>query len=84
LEVTERYRSISSQINAPPDYRALFDPDLAVQEAKQSPYSPGWQQHFDYVVVLSVGRAEHLDGLASLPLVLIGKTAIGALYQIMR
>ena len=84
LEVTDAYRSISSQTNAPPDYRALYDPILAANEAKQSPYFPGWQQHFDYVVVLSAGRAEHLDGLDSLPLVLIGKTDIAALYRVVR
>jgi hypothetical protein len=84
LEVTDADRGLSMPIGIPPDYRALFDPGLAAQEVKDSPYLAHWEQNFDYVVILNAGRANYISGLDTLPLGLVGKTDIAALYRILR
>jgi len=64
------------------DYRLLAAPQIPAEALIEAPYLASWQSNFDFVVVVSVLRAEHLDAFDTLPLTLVKKTPIAALYKI--
>jgi len=84
LKVAAPYRDLAAPFGVPPDYRALADPAIMRDELKSAPYLADWQKTFDYVVVLSSGRARHLDLLQHAPLTLLGKTDIASLWKVQR
>jgi hypothetical protein len=69
-------------VRPPPDYRLLAHTPLPADALYVAPYLSDWVANFDFVVVLSSGRAKHLDELDDLPLTLIKKTDIATLYSI--
>ena len=83
LAVAPAYQALITPGGLPLDYRDLI-PGHSPESPAIAAYLEGWNQKFDYVVVLSAGRAGQLDQLAQAPLTQIGKTDIAALYAVRR
>ena len=60
----------------------LTTPPLSQEVLRKAPYLLDWPNNFDFVVVISTGCSEHLDAFDALPLSLVEKTDVAALYKI--
>jgi hypothetical protein len=84
LKLTDAYRHLGVPFGVPPDYRLLYDPVIRGQENSYAPYTRDWQTNFDYVAILSSGRARHLQDLGAAPLRLISSSDVVSLYKVVR
>jgi hypothetical protein len=84
LKITESYRDLAVPFGVPPDYRLLYDPQALSQELRSAPYLKDWPKHFDFVAILSSGRAQHLDAVSHPPLQLLYNSDVVSLYRVAR
>src|SRR5208283_158036 len=84
IRVLAPYDKIAAGKYPTVSYQVLTAPPLSQEVLAKAPYLLDWLNNFDFVVVISTGCSEHLDAFDALPLSLVEKTDVAALYKVKR
>ena len=82
LRVLPRYEQISKPIGEVPSYRLLGAERLSDSDRVLFPYLNGWEENFDYVLLLDAGGAHDLEKLLPERLQLVSRSDMAALFRI--
>jgi hypothetical protein len=82
IAIKEPYRDLQAIDSPPVNYKYLALDEIPPLEMKRFPFLHGWDQKFDYVLILNADGAPDLDHFLPNKLQLVDRQGIAALFKV--